>query len=83
MPQIFLLLQILGCFSIINVPWTAAKLRSIPRALKKLIVLIFVICFPAITDEHILGDPYSAFFAVVTAHICFYIFLYMLKTLDL
>lgn len=82
MPRSSLFLQIFSCFPVINVPRTAANLRSIPRVLKKLIVTIFFI-FSAVMEEHIFGDPYSAFLADVTAHICFYIFLYMLKSMDL
>lgn len=78
MPQSSLFLLRFGHFSVINVPQTAANLKSISRALEKLIVTIFAI-FPAAMEEHIFRDPYPAFFADVTAHICFYIFLHMLK----
>lgn len=81
MPQSSLSLLRFGRFSVINVPQVAANLRSISRALEKLIVTIFAI-FPAIMEEHICRDPYSAFFADVTAHICFYTVLHMLKIRD-
>lgn len=70
-----------SCFSGINVPQAAANLCPISRALKKLIITVSAIFL--VKEKRLFGDAYFAFFfflLMYTAHICFHIGLYVLKT---